>query len=259
MILLDRSVDVIIARLTVMVKVFPKSTWTFAAMLSLGSIEPLAFASLAVAAEPTKRVTFAVYRNGEEVGRHALTFDQNGSSQLITVAVDISVQKLGLVAYRYRHHGTERWSDDQLENLKTNTDDNGRFFAVDVRRSAKGFEVERSGLPPVSAADTMGGGLPKPDIIRELFPGDMLPTTLWNVQAMRRSALLNTQYGTLSRIRVEPMGREMLSLKSGRLGSTRYRVTGDLQLDQWFDDDSRWVKAIFRTPDGSTVDYVLQE
>ena len=71
--------------------------------------------------------------------------------------------------------------------------------------------------------------------------------------------LLNTQYGALSRIEVTTVGRESLTAKSGARETTRYHVTGDLQMDQWFDDNGRWIKATFRAPDGSTVEYVLQE
>ena len=40
---------------------------------------------------------------------------------------------------------------------------------------------------------------------------------------------------------------------------TRFRYTGDVTKDQWFDDRGRWVKTTFKASDGSTIEYVLEE
>ena len=54
-------------------------------------------------------VTFAVLRNGENIGRHVITFQQKGDSRIVTIDVDITVRALGVVAYRYVHHCNEVW------------------------------------------------------------------------------------------------------------------------------------------------------
>jgi len=208
---------------------------------------------------PESNVTFLVYRNGENVGRHTLAFEEKGGSRIVTVNVDITVQKLGVIAFRYTHRGNEVSKEGQLVSLHTSTDDNGRLYTVECHRSARGLEVERTAPPSMSPAEVMDSGLPKPEASHEALAANTLPTTLWNVEAVRRSELLNTQYGTLSRFKVKSLRRETVSLKSGNRETTRYHFTGDLQMDQWFDDDGRWVKATFRAPDGSTVDYILAE
>jgi hypothetical protein len=72
--------------------------------------------------------------------------------------------------------------------------------------------------------------------------------------------LLNTQYGTPSHTKITPMGRETIKTVSGAtVQATRYRYTGDLRMDQWFDDRGRWVRASFPAFDGSTIEYILQE
>ncbi len=220
----------------------------------------VASAPQVLAAEPLpSAVTFAIYRDGQDIGRHSLTFENKGGTRVVTVNVDISVQKFGVVAYRYKHHGSEVWKDDRLESLKTNTDDNGRLYTVEGHRTAQGFEVERSAPAATAAVQAADSGLLMPSVSHETLPGDVLPTTLWNVETVRRSSLLNTQYGTLSKIKVESLGREDVPLKSGNRKATHYHFTGDLQMDLWFDGEGHWIKATFRTPDGSTVDYVLAE
>ena len=54
--------------------------------------------------------------------------------------------------------------------------------------------------------------------------------------------------------------REAVTTASGAtVQATRYRYTGELRMDQWFDDRGRWVKAAFPAFDGSMIEYILQE
>ena len=109
-------------------------------------------------------------------------------------------------------------------------------------------------------ASTVDQGLQPPTIEREVLPADILPTSHWNIAQVKRSVLLNTQYGTQAHVQVTPMGREPVKTASGAtIEAMRYHYTGDIRMDQWFDDRGRWVKGMFAAPDGSTIDYVLQE
>ncbi len=172
--------------------------------------------------------------------------------------MDLTLQKLGVPYYHYRHQATETWQDGQLQKLDTTTDDNGAPYTVTGRRTARGFEVERTTpvvMSPIAAAEQ---GYQPPEVTRETFAPDTLPTSLWQADELRRSVLLNTQYGRLSHVKVETVGREAIPLPSGERTATRYRFTGDLQMELWFDDEGRWLKGSFRAPDGSTVEYLLR-
>ncbi len=207
-----------------------------------------------------KTLAFAVYRNGEEVGRHTLSFHNEGASRTVTVAVDLAVKALGVTAYRYSHNGKEVWNGGALQALDTRTDDNGRKFAVRVKRDGKGLVVEREAPTEASAAAAGDQGLQPAEIARERLPADILPTTNWNVGQVGQSVLLNTQYGTQARTKITPMGREPVkTVRGATIEATRYHYTGDLRMDQWFDDRGRWVKAAFPAFDGSTIEYILQE
>jgi len=86
-----------------------------------------------------------------------------------------------------------------------------------------------------------------------------MPTSQWNFRQVQQTALLNTQLGTVAQIQVTPAGRETVRTPGGSISATRYRYTGDLRMDQWFDDRGRWVKGTFSAFDGSTIEYILQE
>jgi hypothetical protein len=202
-------------------------------------------------------VTFAVYRNGENVGRHVLTFEQKGASQVVTIDADLAVRAMGVVAYRYVHHANEVWTGDQLQSMQATTDDNGRRYTVSAQRVGANLKVEHTTSGPVATAAY--DGFQAPDISRESLPAGMMPTSQWNFRQVKQSALLNTQYGVPSRVTVAPGARETVRTSKGNVEATRYSYSGDLRMEQWFDDRGRWVKGIFVAFDGSTIEYILQE
>ena len=81
----------------------------------------------------------------------------------------------------------------------------------------------------------------------------------WMAPQVKQSVLLNTQYGTPSKVKIVDLGRETIKTSSRSIQATHYRYSGDITLDQWFDDRGRWVKAAFKAFDGSEIEYILQE
>jgi hypothetical protein len=202
-------------------------------------------------------ITFAVIRNGENVGRHTLTFNQKGESQVVTIDSDITVRAMGLVAYRYIHHGNEVWAGEQLQSLQASTEDNGRKFSVFAQHVGSHLRVERTTAGPVAAAAV--DGFQAPDTMRETLPASLMPTSQWNIRQVKQTQLLNTQYGTVAKVKVVPGGREQIRTSTRSIEATRYTYSGDLRMDLWYDDRGRWVKGIFVAFDGSTIEYILQE
>ncbi|TMJ28116.1 MAG: hypothetical protein E6G95_09425 [Alphaproteobacteria bacterium] len=190
------------------------------------------------------RISYAIYRGGQQVGRHIVTFENKGPIRLVTAACEIEVRSLGVIAYRYLHRSREEWNGEQLQALRATTDDNGKQFTVSVERRGGVLVVERTApasMPTAAMADQAYRG---PDVSRQSLPANLLPTSGWN---------------TVARVRVTPAGQETVRMPSGSVPATRYRYTGDLRMEQWFDDRGRWVKGTFTAFDGSTIEYILQE
>jgi hypothetical protein len=202
-------------------------------------------------------VTFAVFRNGENIGRHTLAFQQKGDTRTVTVDVDITVRTLGVQAYRYVHHGTEVWVGDQLQSLKTATEDNGRKFSVSAQHVGGNLKVEHTSTGPVASAAY--DGFQAPDVSRETLPANTMTTSPWNIRQVTQTILLNTQYGIPSHVTVVKGSRDAVRIAKGSVEATRYTYTGDLRMDLWYDDHDRWVKGLFVAFDGSAVEYILQE
>jgi hypothetical protein len=185
-------------------------------------------------------LTFAVYRNGEAIGRHSLAFQHSGSNLTVATSIDFAVKVLGLTAYRYTHRAQEVWSGEAFQSVASQTDDNGKKFSVRAQKTAAGLDVRRNAE-------------------HEVMPAGLLPTSHWNVRQVGQSNLLNTQDGTRAQVQITPLGREKVKTASGWIDATHYRYTGDVAKDQWFDDRGRWVKTTFKASDGSTIEYILQE
>jgi hypothetical protein len=185
-------------------------------------------------------LSFAVYRNGEPIGRHTLAFQHNGPDLTVSTTIDFAVRVLGITAYRYTHRGQEVWNGDAFQSALTQTDDNGTKYTVRAQRTANGIDVQR----------TSG---------REVMPAGTLPTSHWNVRQISETTLLNTQNGAQAHIQVTPLGRGRVKTASGWIDANHYRYSGDVTKDQWFDDRGRWVKTTFKASDGSTIEYILQE
>jgi hypothetical protein len=184
--------------------------------------------------------SFAVYRNGELIGRHNLAFQHNGRELTVSASVDFLVKMLGFTAYRYRHRAHEVWSGDAFQSIATQTDDNGTRYVVRAQRTADGIEVQHNSG-------------------REIMPASLLPTSHWNVRQISQKSLLNTQNGRQANVQVTLLGRERVKTASGWIDANHYRYAGDVTTDQWFDDRGRWVKTTFKASDGSTIEYILQE
>jgi len=202
---------------------------------------------------------FAVHRNGEPIGSHVLSFRHEGDKRIVSTTIDFSVKVLGVTAYRYTHRGNEVWTGGALQSLDARTDDNGKQYTVNARHQGGPLVVVRESSDTVVKTMFNDQGLQKPEPVRETLPANLLPSTHWNVNQVRQSSLLNTQYGTISRTQITPIGREKVKTASGTVEATHYRYSGDITLDQWYDDRGRWVKAAFKAFDGSTIEYILQE
>ena len=202
---------------------------------------------------------FTVYRNGEPIGSHVLSFQHEGDKRVVATAIDFSVKVLGVTAYRYTHRGNEVWSGGTLQSLDARTDDNGKQYTVNARRQGGPLVVVRESSDTVVKTMFNDQGLQKPEPVRETLPASVMPSTHWNINQVKQSSLLNTQYGTISRTQITPVGREKVKTSSATLEATHYSYSGDITLDQWFDDRGRWVKAAFKAFDGSTIEYILQE
>ncbi|MBS0541581.1 MAG: hypothetical protein JSR47_22640 [Proteobacteria bacterium] len=218
-----------------------------------------AWATDGAAAAYGSSLVFAAYRNGQPIGTHALAFQADGDEVKVATTIDFAVKALGLVVYRYRHRCQEIQAHGRLRSLSSQTSDDGAEYAVEARQEGGGLTVQRREPQSVVKTSTGDEALRQPGWIRESRPANLLPTTHWNIEQTRRSAILNSQTGKVQHMTVSQLGRETIKTAKGSLTATRYAYAGEIPMQQWFDDRGRWVKSTFQAFDGSTIEYILQE
>src|SRR5258708_2412563 len=111
----------------------------------LATIATLLAGQAAVAADEApypQTVTFVASRNGQAIGIHTLTFSGTGGQKTVATAIDLSVKIIGITAYRYSHRSQEAWSGNQLQSLTSQSDDNGKRFALRIARAGDQLAIE---------------------------------------------------------------------------------------------------------------------
>jgi len=202
----------------------------------LAALPGVAHAALPVPAGD--RLAFDVVRNGKKFGTHALSFERNGDSLVVKVAVEMVFKAAFITLFRYRHTAIERWLGDQVVSLDSKTDDNGKPFSVSARREAAGFVVEATGSP------------------RYIAPANALPATHWNRRELD-GPWINTQDGKLVRPRVAMQGVEAIpTAGAGSIRANRFVLSGDVDMDMWYDSSPTWAGLRFMGKDGSAIQYI---
>lgn len=197
--------------------------------------EPSGLASLPIPA--SRSIAFQLMRHGTSIGTHTLAFNVTGDRLDVDIAVNVVLYFGPIPIVRYTHRATESWQAGRLVALRGTTNRNGTDMSMSAHRLEAGLWVEGSGTKPYIA------------------PEDALPTTYWNAR-MLRGPMIGTQDGGLVHPKVTAGGIQPVRLGSGQqTDATHYTLSGDLDLELWYDGVERWVGMRFDVADGSTITY----
>ncbi len=214
----------------------------------------LAIAGLGVhstrAAEPRELETetreFKVSVDGKERGRCTMTIHkrEDGSEKLL---IDSGLT-LDFVVYVYRYHstGSEVWKEGRLVELENTADLNKTRFRLLAKSTETGLRLSVDGK--------------KSD-----FPADVWATSYWRIpdrlafrDADEKSgvipaggskpvaggkakpvSLLDSDKGQRLKGDVKYIGAEMITIAGERQSCAHYRVSGEVQVDLWYDKAQR--------------------
>ena len=188
--------------------------------LATGLTLALAAAGQAASPPPSGHLDFDVVRNGKDIGDHSYTFSGPPAQLQVQVRTDVHV-KVPLIRanlYTFTHQSTETWQDGHLAKLVATTDDDGTPHSISLGSS------------------------------------QTLPASLWDVDTVKATSLLNTVDGSVMRIRVADLG--VGTVVGGSLSGHHYRISGDLQRDVWYDTNGLLAGLTMTAEDGSQVTYV---
>jgi hypothetical protein len=193
-------------------------------------------ATVAAANAPAETMRFAIMRNGEQIGTHAIEISRTGPETNVRITTELAVKVLFITAYRLQHSATERWMNGQLVAFNSTTDNNGTRHKVSATRGTSGLEVEADG---------------KTNRVDQ----NVFPASLWNSELVRRKMALDPQDGQVDPIAVTDNGTEDLSLGARTLKARHYEINGRYSQDIWYDEHGRFVQVKLIGSDGSVISY----
>ncbi len=208
-------------------------------ILLIGSAAALARpARLAADSPDAGRLAFRLVRDGSVIGSHILDFTPADNGFDIRIAVDIAVGLGPIALFRYTLRGLEQWRDGKVVHIETMTNDDGDLETVHGIRDSAGFWIQGSKAPTPYLA-----------------PATALPATHWNIAELQGS-WINIEDGRLMKTIVAPRGMDTVKLADGNAIQARhYALSGDVNLDIWYDEQDRWCALTFVAHDGSLVRY----
>ena len=189
------------------------------------------------------KIEFAVYRKGDKIGRHTLTFTEEADELIVDVNVNLKVRLLFITVYRFEHKAKEVWNGGHLTSFVSETKQNGNEWYIDAAcHSEKMIVNSNEGQHVVSES--------------------LFPSTYWNVASLDVSRWLNTQFGSPVDVNISAVGYETVTAIGKPMETLRYKVTGmiaetqrPVNLDLWYGDDGELMKLQFHAADGSLIEY----
>ena len=183
-------------------------------------------------------INFTAFRNGSRFGYHNVSFVENEGRLRVDIEISFDYKLAFIPLYRYRHRNREIWADGRLIEIATETDDNGTDYRVEGRAENDRLLVD--------------GSAGKLDL-----PGNTVPTSYWNEDAVKRGAWLDTQNGKLVRSNVTPKEAAPFSVEGEPVEARAYELEGDITCTLWY-HQNRWVGLRFIASDESVIEYTIE-
>lgn len=170
---------------------------------------------------------FQVFVDNRPAGSYRMTITPRADgSVVVTGQAEVRVRYV-VISYHYSYSGTEVWKDGRLTQLQSNSDDNGKRYAVTAVADGESLRVRSNGQESQA-------------------PKDLWTTSCWRLPpaAYRNRAigLLDVDTGRQINANLFDAGLNRLNIAGQVMDCAHYRVTGGVQLELWYDAQERLVR-----------------
>lgn len=193
-------------------------------------------------------VVYGIYRKNKKIGEHTLQFTNTDSADnklLVEIESKIVVTVLKVPVYRFNYRSTETWVDSQLQSVDAATNDNGKKHQVSAKR----------------ISDDMEHMLLKDKDGNTLKAKIAFTSNHWNSHVISADKMFNTLTGEANDIGLETISVDTIQFGNdteNTIEATRYRISGKVNTDVWYDSVGRWVQLSFKGKDGTVIEYRCQ-
>ena len=203
--------------------------WMLAVMLWLAAATPAVANPLATSAQQaltSERYRFDVYYNNKRIGEHEFQVDRDNTEIRVRSSAKFLVKLLFVPVYKYQHLAEESWHSGCLQSLAATTNDNGDYFEINMKPI--GGSLLLSTVAPNPAATAL----------RDPCPASY---AYWDLDLLRRGALINSQTGDITDAQLLDRGVEEINGVSARRFTLIAGDTGNVEL--WYrESDSQWIR-----------------
>jgi hypothetical protein len=172
---------------------------------------------------------FVIWVDGKRAGEYHMTINRdNDGSVVMSGQADVKVSVLLVKTYTYTYRGSESWSKDgQLTGLSSTCNDDGKQYTVTAASDTNGLRVKINGQEKLSRADVW-------------------LTTYWRLPlaSQRNGAvpLLDADTGRDINAVLQYVGVSPVNFAGQAQNYARYRLTGGVQVELWYDATERLVR-----------------
>jgi|TARA_B110000908_G_C10240829_1_gene445950 hypothetical protein len=173
---------------------------------------------------------FEVFLDDREVGRHTFELLEKGDSIQVSSSMSLDFKLFKIKQVKYRHQADEVWESGCLVSLQSETEKQGKAFAVDASTDQTGLVVQRA-----KEIETLDG------CVRGF--------SYWNPQWLQGAYLLNAESGI--NVPVEINSRISAQDNITHIAITLPKADIDLQ----YDDAGEWLSLQTELLIGGTLRY----
>jgi hypothetical protein len=183
-------------------------------------------------------ITFAVMRNGAQIGTNLIRVERDGPATTVQAVTHVEVGLGFVTLYKYDQTETERWANGRLVAMTSTTDDNGTTHNASAQAGDGKIVVHADQQVRETAATA-------------------IPLTLWNASVVDRDLALDPKDGSVQPLKVFDRGEEQLVVQGRRRPAHHYEIVTKFPQDVWYDDNRQLVQVELKGSDGSTIRYQL--
>ena len=204
----------------------------------------LAAMTLAVGGEARANVPYGTYKYAinhpihGDIGTFTNTIRREGDDVVVDARLRVAVRFLFIVVYRLEADRREVWRGGRLAAYHSVTNDNGADVKVKGRAEGDRFIIEGS----------KG---------RIEAPAGVHPTNPWSIGITRAPAVMAAETGTLPRVTATGGEERTVKLDGREVKARRFKITGDMELELWYDRNDVAVKFTYASG-GDTIVFTLQ-
>ncbi len=182
------------------------------------------------------KLEFDLFRNNKFIGTHTYNFKKNNKKLEVESIINFSIEKLGIVLYKYYAKGLEVYDNDKLISFNSKTIQNKKEKFCKISKKENKYFIEGSSY-------------------KGFAPEDFIIGTWWNHSIIEKNAQISAISGRIINQKVTFLGEEEILVGNKKFIALRFNFSSDdnklskdkkLNTDVWYDKKNLiWLKASF--------------